>query len=76
MLTPDEIRGLPAAWYAAQPIPARLLAALDKPVSADRLARLHSERLVRELRGPRPAKRSPVEQAHVRAANRLARGAS
>lgn len=73
MLTPDEIRALPAAWYAEQPVPLRLLIALGEPVSALRVARLKLPKAERRALLGEPVKRSAVERAHARSFSWLGR---
>lgn len=68
-----RVRELPAAWYAAQPIPARLALALVEPLSLYAIGRSEVKgSLVRQAGEGRP-KLSLVEQAHRREANRMAR---
>jgi hypothetical protein len=71
-ITPEEIRDLPSSWYANQDIPVRLLRAIAAPATRSQAASkapLDVKKAVFRSRHDL----SLVEQAHVRATNRVVR---
>ena len=72
-MTPEQIRDLPASWYANQPIPHKLLVDLGRDFAFNRRGGKTPREIEQTLRPRTTTRLSVVEQAHVRATNRLLR---